>query len=250
MRGFGDTKEPHGQANEGGYPFPDGDTAKLNEAYFASLDLRMNEIWKNGFAVGMHPTWFGKLNCFFDYATAVRISRYLAVRYGAYNALWSLSGEYQYAMRDCGWTDDQINQLGNAVAEVNPYRHPLSIHPSSRPDWKGQHGLQSSRAFQNSGWLDHHWLQTGQKVDTMYLVPERIVENRALQPTRPVFLSESYYERSSDKQHVYHTRWQAWVAFLNGAAGYSNGAWGVWNFYDPDAENGETGKSLLRRICG
>lgn len=30
MRGFGDTDDPHGQRNEGGYPFLDGDTVRLN----------------------------------------------------------------------------------------------------------------------------------------------------------------------------------------------------------------------------
>lgn len=242
MRGFGDTREPAGQRNEGGYPFPDADLQRLIADYFDSLDQRMNALWQHGMAVGTQPTWFGKMNCFFDHESAVRISSYLAVRYGAYNGLWSLSGEYQYAMNDCQWTEEQINQLGNAVAAHNPYQHLLSIHPSGRTDWPSPHDRQSSIAFHSSGWLDHHWLQTGQKQPDILRIAPRLAEVRALHPTRPALQAESFYERASDKEHAYHTRWQCWTAMLSGAAGYGYGAFGVWNFYDPQDPNGETGK--------
>ena len=248
MRGFGDTREPHGQRNEGGYPFPEGDVQQLNPSYFSFLDARMDALWEAGMAVGVHPTWFGKLNCFMDYETAERISCYLAVRYGAYNSLWSLSGEYQYAIKDCGWTTEQITRLGNAVASHNPYTHPLSIHPSGRTDWPKPHHAQSSRAFNSDPWLDHHWLQTGQKVTDLPCVPERLAEVRSLKPTRPAFLSESFYERATDDQHAYHTRWQCWTAMLSGSAGYGYGAFGVWNFYDPGDPMGETGKKTQETI--
>ncbi len=248
MHGFGDTREPAGQRNEGGYPFPGGDVQQLNAAYFEALDQRLGAVWQAGLAVGAHPTWFGKLNCFFGFESATRISSYLAVRYGAYNALWSLSGEYQYAMKDCQWTEEQFSELGRAVAAHNPYQHPLSIHPSGRTDWPAPHNRQSSIAFNNSTWLDHHWLQTGQKSPDILLIPVRLAEVRALTPTRPAFLAESFYERASDEEHAYHTRWQCWTAMLSGAAGYGYGAFGVWNFYDPNDPNGETGKFTVETI--
>ncbi len=248
MHGFGDTVEPHGQRNEGGYPFPEGEVQHLNSGYFTALDDRMDALWQAGMAVGVHPTWFGKLNCFFDYETAERISCYLAVRYGAYNGLWSLSGEYQYALKDCGWTTETFTKLGNAVASHNPYGHPLSIHPSGRINWPVPHHAQSSRAFHNDPWLDHHWLQTGQKITDLPRVPERLAEVRALTPTRPAFLAESFYERATDDEHAYHARWQCWTAMLSGAAGYGYGAFGVWNFYDPADPHGETGKKTEETV--
>ena len=57
-----------------------------------------------------------------------------------------------------------------------------------------------------------------------------------------MFCSESYYERVGDPETAYHTRWQVWTAFLNGAAGYGYGAQGVWQFLDPEDAAGETGK--------
>jgi hypothetical protein len=70
-----------------------------------------------------------------------------------------------------------------------------------------------------------------------------------LQPTRPVFLSEAHYERDSDPEHAYHARGQAWSAFLNGAAGYGYGAWGVWQFRDPYDPLGETGNDLASSLA-
>ncbi len=248
MRGFGDTNtEPAGQRNEGGHPFVDGDVSQMNSSFFQALDVRMDALWRNGLVAATPVTWFGKVgNCFFSLEWAKRISAYLMVRYGAYNLLWSLAGEYQYAFKDCGWSTEDISELGNTVQERNSYHHPVSIHPSGRIDWEDLHGVQSSKVYHNSGWLDHNWLQTGQSIDRMCYIAIRCIENRELEPVRPVFCSEAYYERplTVDAEGAYHSRWQAWCAFLNGAAGYGYGAFGLWQFYDPDDPEGETGKKV------
>lgn len=247
MRGFGDTtNEKAGQRNEGGYPFGDGVVDNLNPSFFQMMDRRMDALWFDGWVVATPVTWFGKRNCFFSLEWAKRISAYLMVRYGAYNAIWSLSGEYQYAMVDCGWTDADVNELGDAVQAHNAFKRPVSIHPSGRIDWPAPHDVQSSKPFHESAWLDHHWLQTGQAIGRMFYIPIRCKENRALRPVRPVFCSEAYYERplEIDPDGPYHSRWQAWSAFLNGACGYGYGAFGLWQFLDLDDPVGETGKQV------
>ena len=128
----------------------------------------------------------------------------------------------------------------------NPFRHPLSIHPSSRLDWPAPHNCQSSRPFHPSAWLDHHWLQTGQSVDRMFNIVSRTEENRVLLPPRPVFCSEACYDTGDDADVAYHARWQAWTALASGCAGYGYGAHGVWQFYDPEDPQGETGKEDKR----
>lgn len=243
IHGYGDY--PNGQAhrNEGGYAFLDRDPAKLNPAYFQALDKRMQAISDLGFVAAIPAMWWGKTKqCVFSPADAQRISAYLATRYGTFNSLWSLSGEYQYTFGDCGWTPADFSRIGAAVQRRNPWHHPLSIHPSGRVDWEPPHNVQSSRPFHGESWLDHHWLQTGQSIDRMYNIVTRLAENRALEPTMPVFSSEAYYERAADQQSAYHSRWQVWTAFLNGAAGYGYGAFGTWQFYDPADPKGETGK--------
>ncbi len=243
MRGFGDTTmEPAGQRNEGGYPFVDADPARLNPAYFRALDARMRAIWERGFVTAGHPTWFGKHNCFFDRDTARRIVSYLAVRYAAFNHIWSLSGEFQYALRDCEWSPEDFHRLGRTLQALNPYRHPVSAHPSGRTHWEAPFNVQSSRGLIPAGWIDHNWLQTGQSAGRLFNIPLRLQENYALSPPMPALLAEGFYERASDRAHAYHARWQAWTAFLSGAAGYGYGAFGIWQFYDPEDPYGETGK--------
>jgi hypothetical protein len=82
----------------------------------------------------------------------------------------------------------------------------------------------------------------------MYNIVGRAEENRALKPVKPVFCSESFYDHTHNSERVYHARWQAWVALLNGCAGYGYGAHGMWQFYDPNDPLGETGKSDARVV--
>ena len=245
LNGFGDEpNNPEGQRNEGGRAFLDRELTRLNPEYFRFLDRRMEAIRSAGMITAAPFSWWGKTKrCPIDFVTARRLSEYCAVRYGAFPSLWALSGEYQYALTDCGWTPRQFSALGEAVQRHNPYRTPLSIHPSSRLVAGNEHFQhQSSQAFHHEAWLDHNWLQTGQDVRSMFRIVGRTAENRALSPVKPVFCSEACYERASDPQGAYHARWQAWAAYLSGSAGYGYGAFGVWQFYDPDDREGETGK--------
>ncbi len=250
FHGYGDYPDSPGHGNEGGKPYSDIRTKSLNPAHFQALDGRMRAIWDRGFVAAIPATWWGKTNnCVFTPVDARRMSAYCAVRYGAFNAIWSLSGEYQYAFKDCGWTPADFTVLGEEVQKHNPYRHPLSIHPSGQVTWQPPHNVQSSRPFQGQSWLDHHWLQTGQSVDRMYNIVTRLEENRALEPPMPVFCSEAYYERADDAETAYHTRWQVWTAMLNGAAGFGYGAQGVWQFLDPVDPTGETGKKTKESVA-
>ncbi|MBN2450919.1 MAG: DUF4038 domain-containing protein, partial [Lentisphaeria bacterium] len=243
FHGYGDYDDAPGHRNEGGRTFLGQPAARLNPAHFQALDRRLEALWGEGFVAAVPTTWWGKTRrCVCTVEDACRVSAYCAVRYGAFNGLWALSGEYQYAFPDCGWKAADFGALGATVQAHNPYRHPVSIHPSARLDWPAPHNVQSSRPFHGEAWLDHHWLQTGQSVDRLHNIPRRLAENRALTPARPVFCSEACYERVGDAESAYHTRWQVWTAFLCGAAGFGYGAHGVWQFYDPLDPEGETGK--------
>jgi hypothetical protein len=245
FHGYGDYPDSPGHRNEGGHAFFERNPARLNPAHFAALDQRMRALWERGFVTAIPTTWWGKTrNCVFTPADAGRISAYCAVRYGAFNAVWSLSGEYQYAFSDCGWTPADFAAIGATVQEHNPYHRPLSIHPSSRTNFPAPHNVQSSRPFHGEPWLDHHWLQTGQSFDRLHNIVSRIAEVRALRPAAPVFCSEAFYETPKDPDSAYHARWQVWTALLNGAAGYGYGAGGIWQFFDPGDSQGETGKNV------
>ena len=76
----------------------------------------------------------------------------------------------------------------------------------------------------------------------------RSLYNYSRDPVKPVFLSETYYERESDLDHTYHARWQPWCALLNGAVGYGYGAVGIWQPYDPNDAVGETGNLSFKGV--
>ncbi|MFZ5828968.1 MAG: DUF4038 domain-containing protein [Planctomycetota bacterium] len=243
IHGYGDYPDGQGHRNEGGYALLNRDPAQLNPAYFQALDRRMKAITEQGFVAAVPFTWWGKTKrCVFTPDQARRISAYCAARYGTFNAIWSLSGEYQYAFGDCGWEPRDFTRMGAEVQRHNPLRHPLSIHPSGQTRWKPPHNNQSSSPFHGESWIDHHWLQTGQSLDRLYNIATRLEENRALKPAVPIFCSEAYYDRATDAESTYHSRWQVWAALLNGAAGYGYGVMGMWQFYDPADPKGETGK--------
>lgn len=243
IHGYGDYPGAQAHRNEGGYALVERDPSRLNPAYFQALDVRRKALSNRGFVVASPVMWWGKTDkCLFRPEDARTIVKYVAARYGTFNTVWSLSGEYQYTFRDCGWTPEDINALGAEFQRHNPWRQPLSIHPSGGTNWQAPHNRQSSIAFHGQGWLDHHWLQTGQDLTSVFQIVPRLAENRALAPAVPVFCSEASYERASDADSAYHARWQAWTAFLNGAAGYGYGAHGVWQFLDPQDAAGEPGK--------
>ena len=242
------------QPNEGGHPFPgntdppgSGRFDDPNPAYFAGLDRRMAALWEAGMVVCAHPTWIGK-QVGVSLEDAIWLSRYLLARYAAHNLIWSLSGEYQYAYTHTGipWEKSDWQALGNAVAAANAYGHPLSIHPSGRQDlddpaaWPEEaHQASSAGEFHDEPWLDHNWLQTGHSLDRLWRVPQRVAENYARTPTKPVLHAEGFYERHKiEGASARMIRWQAWTAFLNGAAGHVYGSAGVWQFFDPRAAVG------------
>jgi hypothetical protein len=238
------------QQNEGGLPFTsyDANSGVLGDVrpeYFQALDVRMDALWQAGFVVAAHPTWVGKQNGY-DLESIARAFRYLMARYGAYNVVWSLSGEYQYSYTNAArkWSTDDWEKLGRAVQSWNAYRHPLSVHPSGRQDdaapaaWpRASVRASSAGEFHQSGWLDHNWLQTGQSPEALRRIPERIAQNITVVPRRPVIHSEGLYENQrQDGASAAAIRWQAWVAMLSGAAGHGYGAAGLWQFFDPADE--------------
>ncbi len=281
--------------NEGGYPFigneqptagkdpedqsgGNGNYANLNPLFFAYLDVRMKRLWEAGLVVAAHPTWTSGENIALSNsgADAREVFRYMLARYGAFNTVWSLSGEYQYkypAWSLC-WnystnapnTSCEWNQLGQAVAAYNVYKHPVSIHSSGRAwgsaptEWGAKASEQSSAGeFHNQSWLDHNWTQTGHADSRLRRVYERTVNDYQRSPAKPVVHSEGFYENEKvEGADAYEVRWQVWTALLNGAAGHTYGALGVWQFYDPSfpvgqrgwlSHDGTTWKTALNETC-
>ncbi|MGQ0600156.1 MAG: apiosidase-like domain-containing protein [Anaerolineales bacterium] len=263
--------------NEGGYPFPDntqapdgnGDFSTLSAEHFQYLDIRIRALFDRGLVIGAHPAWFSEYKS--SLSDAKLISRYLMARYGAYNLIWSLSGEYQYKYPGSNVWDDatsggvwelcwdysgdhansgcEWNQLGQAVQSYNAYGHALTIHPSGRPDeadppeWGARaHEQSSAGEFHAQPWLTVNWTQTRHYDDHLFYVYQRTHDDYTRSPVKPTIHSEGFYENNrAEGADAYEVRWQMWTALLNGAAGHTYGAGGLTNFYDPNAPSGQTG---------
>ncbi|MAI40978.1 MAG: DUF4038 domain-containing protein [Candidatus Azotimanducaceae bacterium] len=257
------------QSNEGGYPFPNntddnGIFTHLNSEFFKHLDTRMNHIWDAGFVVAAHPTWFGKAQggmTNISSLDAQLITRYLLARYGSYNLIYSLSGEYQHSYLDMPnpWTRSDWQKLGAMVNKWNVYNHPVSIMPTGIQEGKSSLSSEansgsSAGEFHQEAWLDHNWIQTGHRLSLMHLIPKTIKENRNHLPLKPVIQSEGWYEGFEDTNlfvqcNDSHIRWQAWVSYLCGAVGYIYGHGDVWGYFskldDPNPKDISTEKKEM-----
>jgi len=121
IHGYGDYPDGQAHRNEGGYAFLQRDPARLNPAYFQALDRRMRTLWERGLLAASPIMWWGKTKkALFTPQDARRLSAYCAVRYGAFNSLWCVSGEYQYTFADCGWTPADLSALGAEIQRHNP----------------------------------------------------------------------------------------------------------------------------------
>ncbi len=113
------------QANEGGPPFVDYDPARLNPAFFQWADKRVAYANSRGLAVTMGLGWPDQDIRRFGMDNLKRAWTYVLARYGAYNVLWCIFGEFEEFGGDAVAL---ANEFGRLTAEHDPYRHPASTH--------------------------------------------------------------------------------------------------------------------------
>jgi hypothetical protein len=154
--------------------------------------------------------------------------RNLVARYGAYPVIWCLAGEGSmpyYLSRDKdiekvflknGWTEIAIY-----LRQIDPFQHPVTIHPVS-----------SSRdTLSDDSVLDFDMLQTGHGDRSSLSNTVRLVQkDYARRPHMPVINGEVCYEGIGGGCHQDVQRLMLWACILNGAAGHTYGANGIWQF--------------------
>ncbi len=238
-------------ANEGGLPFPLYNKEKpgslfdsLNTKYFSFLDERFQQCFDNGFVVAGHPEWIGsafKIN----HEEAQWLERFFLARYGAYNLIYSISGEFdknfhkQHRHKEgiAGiWNSpksDTMNMkldtkpwkaLGSFVSKHNSYHTPISIHPG----WHQPRISSSGDYLHDESWFDHSWIQTYKQV---FAVPKEVREDYNRSPVKPVFFSEGIREGDQTDEigvGAYGIRWEVWQALLNGAAAHTYRHYGIY----------------------
>ena len=215
--------DPRG-ANEAGFPW---DTAKkrINPAYFDAADLRIQYLVEKGLVPCIVGCWGYHLPMYGEPAMK-KHWRNLVARWGAYPVIWCLAGEgsmpyylaknaaQDAALQKHGWTE-----LGRYVHSIDPFHHPVSIHPSSN----------ARDALEDPSVLDFDMLQTGHSDRTSLPGTVRqVVGSLARTPKMPVVNAEVCYEGILEASREEVQRLMFWADMLSGVGGHTYGANGIW----------------------
>ena len=229
-------------ANEAGLPY-DRDFNKVNPGWYDSADRKIAVIVESGLAPCIVGCW-GYYLMRMGVEKAKRHWRYLVARYGAFPVLWCLAGEatmpyYGVALgpkadkaeadrhraaQKAGWTE-----VARYVRRIDPFANPVTIHPS-----------QSGRdCVADDSLLDFNMLQTGHGgYDSIAWTRDMVRKEYARQPIMPVVQGEVSYEGILGGSRDDVQRATFWVCMLNGAAGFTYGANGIWQFNRPEKPYG------------
>jgi hypothetical protein len=231
--------DPRG-ANEAGFPW-ETNYSSVRPAYFDAADQRLRYLVDQGFT----PCIVGAWGYFMPWMGVQKMKahwRYLIARYGALPVVWCAAGDANlpwYLAK--GFPYDDRNQVHDwtevmkYIRATDPWHRPLTVHPT------GIGPLTSRHATDDSALLDFDMLQTphgelGAVVPTVTTVRQ----SYAAQPTMPVIDGEASYEMLNDKLPTEWTRRMFWLCMMNGAAGHTYGANGIWQCNRPGDPHGKS----------
>jgi hypothetical protein len=210
--------------NEAGHPW-EPEYESIRPAYFDAADLRMQWLVRQGIVPcvvgcwGYHLKWLGEERLMAHW-------RNLVARWGAYPVVWCLAGEgaMPYYLSEDKEGDKQRQmaawtRIGRYVREIDPYHHPVTIHPGSN----------ARDTVLDDTILDYDMLQTGHSGMASAGNTLRIVrEEYARAPHMPVVEGEVNYEGILEGSRQEVQRAMFWITMLNGGAGFTYGANGIW----------------------
>lgn len=165
--------------------------------------------------------------------------RYLIHRFAAYNVIWVIAGEYNMH-NNAGFSLDFWNNLGNMVKNEDPYERIVGIH-NTPPFWQG--GAEAPQwgtgfVLHQEPWLDYNQTQTGHGRYANEMIPFVISEEYERKPSKPIVVTEPWYEFIEGDPSGLDIRFAAWSAILSGAAGHTYGGGHVWLASVPEAPGG------------
>jgi hypothetical protein len=229
--------DPRG-ANEVGYPWETNYT-RIRPEYFDAADQRLRYLADQGFT----PCIVGAWGYFMPWMGVAKVKahwRYLIARYGALPVVWCAAGEanlpwylaqgfpYDDRKQVADWTE-----VMRFVRATDPFHRPLTIHPTAIQRYTARH------ATDDPALLDIDMLQTphGQG-EAVPITVKAVRESYAATPVMPVIDGEASYEMLSDSLPTEWTRRMFWLCLMNGAAGHTYGANGIWQCNRPGQPHG------------
>jgi Protein of unknown function (DUF4038)/Domain of unknown function (DUF5060) len=219
--------DPRG-ANEAGYPWETNYT-RIRPEYFDAADKRLMHLVDQGFTPCIVGAW-GYFLPWMGVDKAKAHWRYLIARYGAMPVVWCTAGEanlpwylakgfpYDDRQQVKGWTE-----VTRYLRETDPFHRPITIHPT------GIGRLSARHAMDDLSLIDFDMLQTPHGLrDAVAPTVHTVRESYADKPMMPVINGEASFEMLGDSLPTEWTRRMFWLCLMNGAAGHTYGANGIW----------------------
>jgi hypothetical protein len=235
-------------ANEAGFPWEEN-YARIRPEYFNAADRRLSYLVEQGFS----PCLVGAWGYFIPWMGVEKLKqhwRYLIGRYGAMPMTWCVAGEANlpwYQAKGFPWDDrEQVRdwtKVMRYVRDTDPFRRPVTIHPTAINFFTARN------ATDDPGLLDIDFLQTAHaQNEGIHPTIDTVRNCYAATPTVPVINSEPCYEMLNDNLTTEWPRRAFWSCLLNGAAGHTYGANGIWQCNRIDQPHGPspTGHSYGR----
>ena len=231
--------DPRG-ANEAGFPW-EKDYARIRPEYFDAADRRLGWLVEQGFT----PCIVGAWGYFLPWMGLEKMKahwRYLIARYGAWPVVWCAAGEanlpwylapgfpFDDRKQVAGWTE-----VMRFIRATDPFHRLLTVHPTAIHRYTARH------ATDDASLLDFDMLQTphGQR-EAVPVVLKAVRESFAATPIMPVIDGEASYEMLNDSLPTKWTRRMFWLCLMNGAAGHTYGANGIWQCNRPGQPHGRS----------
>lgn len=210
--------------NQGGWVWEPG-YARMNPAYFDAADPRIQSLVQHQLTPAIVGSW-GYYLPLMGMDKMKKHWRYLVARYGAYPVGWILAGEVSmpfylssHPKEDSELQVKGFTELSAYVRSIDPYHHLITIHPQH----SGRQELLDDAA------VDFDMLQTGHEswskaANTVAWMSAHYSKT----PVMPTLVGESFYEGTQQTNWQDMERFAFWACMMNGAAGHTYGAGGIW----------------------
>lgn len=157
---------------------------------------------------------------------------YLINRYAAYNVMWVVAGEYNMDTYG-GFPLSFWKELGQFIKDKDPYHRIVGVH-NTPPGWEGGAGApqwSTVEKLHNESWLDYNQSQVGHGKWYNEMIPQVVSEAYNKTPSKPIVVTEPWYEFIEGSAPAMDIRFGAWSSILSGAAGHTYGGGHVWPAY-------------------
>jgi len=214
---------------------------KLDTEHAKKVEEMIRYANSKGITVWIHGWWSRpNLNTEIGAEKMQRWWRYLVHRFGAYNVIWVLAGEYNMNNYG-GFSLDFWKDLGKLIKQEDPYERIVSVH-NTPPFWDG--GAEAPQwatgeIIHQESWLDYNQSQVGHGKYANEMIPQVVSEEYSRKPSKPIVVTESWYEFVEGNPTGMDIRFAAWSAILSGAAGHTYGGGHVWLASVPESPGGE-----------